>query len=959
MKNVSSGASVLVVDDNPVNRQLISTLLKYQGHAIYEAADGREALRLAEQVHPKLIISDIVMPTMDGFTFIRHLRLNPELKHIEVIFYTAHYHEREAEALAAQCQVARVLIKPCEPREILNAVDQLLNQHEPSASAAGDNQAFDRQHLELITNKLAQKANELQSANARLQDLTELNLQLASERDPHALLRKVCYGARQLSGASFALLAVYEKNQSEEIFVASSGIEEGTSLPPPPLPHLDGGPLGRVVATGTAWRARASPTEVSSILPPGYPLGSAYLAAPVSSLDHRYGWLCLIGKVGGEEFNGDDERVLSTLGAQVGRIYENGSLYHAIRMHATQLQLEIQERQRAADRIRHLNRVYAVLSGINGLIVRAGTHAELFTQACRLAVEDGDFRFAWIGSIRSGRNRLSPAAWAGDDFLANSLGAAFGSPEAQRFLDQAGQLTAPHVCNDLTIGDELVPYAEDMVAQGYRSFVALPLSFQERLLGCMLLASNEVHSFDAAEMRLLEELAGDISFAIDHIEKAERLDYLAYYDALTGLANRKLLIERLAQRVNVSHALDNQFAVVVIDPERFDSLLDTFGRNHADTLLKELGDRLAGAVGNVSAVARVGASQFAAILPFEGDANAVAQLFETQSRDWLGSTYRIGDEEITIAAQSGVSLYPHDASDPETLLENAEIALKRARATGERVVFFTPQISERIAERRSLEGRLRRALENNEFVLYYQSKVDFEERRLQGVEALIRWQSPELGLVPPVKFIPLMEENGMIVEVGAWALRAAALERGGWLAQGLKAPRIAVNVSTGQIRRADFVAVVTQAISPPAGDAFEEGFDAGIDIEVTESLLMESVEDSIGKLRAIRGLGVGIAIDDFGTGYSSLSYLTRLPIQSVKIDRSFTVSMLDDPSAMTLVSTMITLAHSLKLSVIAEGTETEEQAKILRLLRCDQMQGYLIDRPMPAEALVERLRRVD
>ncbi|HXP65583.1 MAG TPA: EAL domain-containing protein [Steroidobacteraceae bacterium] len=1078
----ASVATVLVVDDNATNRQLVSTLLKYQGHVIHEAADGLEALRVAELVNPSLVISDILMPTMDGFEFIRLLRSNPRLRNTEVIFYTAHYHEREAQALAEQCQVARVLTKPCEPADILNAVDQVLNRRGRVAPTNAGDEGFGRQHLELITNKLAQKADELHATNARLQDLTELNLQLASERDPHALLRKVCYGARQLLGATYAILTVYEKRHGTEVFVTVSGIEESTCPVLPPPPRADTGPLGRVFATGIAWRAHAPRGDASPVLPSNYPTAGAYLAVPISSLDHIYGWLCLVGKVGAEEFARDDERVLSILGAQVGRIYENGSLYHEIQLHAAHLQLEIEERERATSdllrseerfrqlaghihdvffvssldgdpiyvspayeriwgrpvdlkkrsawleavhpedlaelqekltsaaatpvdmeleyrvvrpdggiryvftryypvrdeqgnpyrvvgistdvterrhaekRIRHLNRVYAVLSGINGLIVRAETHAELFSESCRLAVEDGDFRFAWIGSYKSGNRRLTPAATSGDDFMANRLGAAFGSPQAQRFLEQAAKLETPYVCNDLTLGDELVPYVEDMAAQGYRSFAALPLAFQERTMGCMLLATNEVHSFDAAEMRLLEELAGDIAFAIDHIEKAEQLDYLAYYDALTGLANRKLLVERLSQRVNLSNASDNQFAVMVLDPERLDSLMDTFGRTHGDALLKELGNRLAGAVGNVSAVARIGSSQFAAIIPFAGDANVLAQLYDSLYRDWLGQPFRIGDDEIDIVAQSGVALFPHDASDPEALLQNAEAALKRARSTGERLIFFTPQISQRIAERRSLEARLRRALENREFVLYYQPKVDLEERKLQGVEALIRWKSPELGLVPPMKFIPLMEENGMIVEVGAWALRQAALEREAWLAMGLNAPRVAVNVSTVQLRRPDFVAVLTEAIAPQAGRAPGERGDAGIDIEVTESLLVEAVEETIGKLRAIRTLGVGIAIDDFGTGYSSLSYLTRLPVQSVKIDRSFTISMLDDPSAMTLVSTMITLAHALKLSVIAEGAETEEQAKILRLLRCDQMQGYLIDKPMPVEALIERLR---
>jgi EAL domain-containing protein (putative c-di-GMP-specific phosphodiesterase class I) len=247
-----------------------------------------------------------------------------------------------------------------------------------------------------------------------------------------------------------------------------------------------------------------------------------------------------------------------------------------------------------------------------------------------------------------------------------------------------------------------------------------------------------------------------------------------------------------------------------------------------------------------------------------------------------------------------------------------------------------------------METRLRHALENGEFVLHYQPKVDLETRKLEGLEALIRWQSPELGLVPPAKFIPLMEETGMIVEVGAWVLQQACSNRCLWLEQGLPAPRIAVNVSSVQLRQPDFLNVVRGALKRATRNAMIFGAaEAGMDIEVTETLFVEHVESNMEKLRAIRELGVGVAIDDFGTGYSSLGYLAKMPVDSLKIDRSFTAAMLDDPGVMTLVSTIITLAHALKLAVIAEGVETEEQAKILRLVRCDQMQGYLISKPLP------------
>jgi EAL domain-containing protein (putative c-di-GMP-specific phosphodiesterase class I) len=217
--------------------------------------------------------------------------------------------------------------------------------------------------------------------------------------------------------------------------------------------------------------------------------------------------------------------------------------------------------------------------------------------------------------------------------------------------------------------------------------------------------------------------------------------------------------------------------------------------------------------------------------------------------------------------------------------------------------------------------------------------VDLETRRLKGVEALIRWQSPELGLVPPIKFIPLLEETGLICEVGAWVLRRASLDRSRWLAMNVKAPRIAVNVSTMQLRREDFVEMISGVVK-------SAGSDHGLDIEVTESLVMDGASQNIEKLVTVRDLGIEIAVDDFGTGYSSLGYLVKLPVATLKIDRSFVSAMLDDPGVMTLVSTMISLAHSLRLTVVAEGVEQEEQARTLRLLRCDQMQGYLISKPL-------------
>jgi len=324
----------------------------------------------------------------------------------------------------------------------------------------------------------------------------------------------------------------------------------------------------------------------------------------------------------------------------------------------------------------------------------------------------------------------------------------------------------------------------------------------------------------------------------------------------------------------------------------------------------------------------------------------VAGLF----RACFGESYLVGNTELKVAAKAGIALFPNDGADAETLLGNAEAALRKAKQSGERHVFYTPDLTERTGVSLTLETKLRRALEKEEFVLHYQPKVEVETRRVIGMEALIRWQSPELGLVPPGKFIPLMEETGMILDVGTWALKRASLDHRRWTEMNLRPPRVAVNVSAIQLRQKDFVEAVEQAI-------MEGVAPTGIDLEITESLVMEDIEGNIDKLRAVRGLSVGLAIDDFGTGYSSLSYLAKLPVQTLKIDRSFVITMLNEPDTMTLVQTIISLAHSLRLKVVAEGVDAEEQAKVLRLLRCDQMQGYLFSKPVPFDVLTTLLRQ--
>ena len=329
----------------------------------------------------------------------------------------------------------------------------------------------------------------------------------------------------------------------------------------------------------------------------------------------------------------------------------------------------------------------------------------------------------------------------------------------------------------------------------------------------------------------------------------------------------------------------------------------------------------------------------------------MARLLEKTMEAFLEHPFRLNDAVFRIAAKVGVALFPDDGADADTLFRNAEAALKKAKASGERYLFYTQKMTEAVAGKLTLENQLRQALDNEEFVLHYQPKVNLASGKLTSAEALIRWNDPRTGLVPPGRFIPILEETGLIYDVGRWALRQAIADYLRWRAAGLPAVRIAVNVSPLQLRNRGFIAEIEQAIGIDAHAA------AGLELEITESLIMEDVKHSIASLQAIRAMGVSIAIDDFGTGFSSLSYLAKLPVDTLKIDRSFVIDMTAGPEGLALVSTIINLAHSLKLKVVAEGVETEEQSRLLRLLNCDEMQGFLFSKPVPGEIFETTLPR--
>ncbi len=613
---------------------------------------------------------------------------------------------------------------------------------------------------------------------------------------------------------------------------------------------------------------------------------------------------------------------------------------------------DISERKEREAKISQLSRVRAVLSGINALIVRARSREELFEGVCRIAVEDGGFLLAVIGV--AAEDHVQPVAVYGadDGYVAQNLHMSLSAamPEGRGPTATALREGRACACNDIATDPDMAPWREAALRRGYRSSVCLPLLVNMQLAGCISLYAAEPGVFDEEEMKLLSELAGDISHSLDFIARDEQLDYLAYYDPLTRLANRKLFVQRLEQFLDIARQNRSVVALAKLDPSRFSAINDTAGHAAGDTVLKLLADRIVAFTDAPSHVARVDGASFAVIFPDLKQASELTH--ERLHLLWtsLGRPIPVGGEELRIAGRAGIALFPDDAEDADGLLRNAEAALTMAKSTNQDVVFYTREMGAAVSEKLSLVSKLRRALERQEFVLHYQPKVALTTGAICGAEALIRWNSPELGLVPPGRFIPFLEETGMILRVGHWALQQAAADYRLWEAQGLRAPRVAVNLSPMQLRRSDFVEALRAAICEAEGKA------PGIDLEITESMLMTDIDRNVEKLRAARELGVSIAIDDFGTGYSSLAYLNKLPINSVKIDRSFIVQMADSADTMNIVSTIISLAHSMKLKVVAEGVDSQEQLKFLRLLRCDEMQGFLFSKGLPAEEFAQLLR---
>ena len=494
----------------------------------------------------------------------------------------------------------------------------------------------------------------------------------------------------------------------------------------------------------------------------------------------------------------------------------------------------------------------------------------------------------------------------------------------------------------------------DLAARyGLRSCWSTPIMSQKgTVLGVFAMYSATVREPAEAETRLIETATRIAGIAIERKMAEERVNFLAHHDALTGLPNRVLLVDRLTQATLHARRDDRCVTVVYADLDNFKLVNDSLGHDAGDALLKTVADRMMKGVRATDSVVRLGGDEFVILLADQPNSGDVVSTTIEKIRADIAETILIAGQSLQVTCSMGIATFPHDGEDAETLLRNADTAMYQAKALGrDNFQFFTASMNTKVHERLALREEMRVGLARSEFHLLYQPQVDLRSGRVFAVEALVRWQHPTLGLIPPAKFIPRAEESGLIVPLGDWVLHEACRQNRAWQDAGVLPVNICVNVSARQFRDKTWISRVAHALT-------ETGLEPKyLELELTESLLMHDVGQAIATMKELQALGVQFAIDDFGTGYSSLSALKNFPVARLKIDQSFVRGLPYDAEDRGIAAAVISLGQKLNMRVIAEGVETDEQLAFLRDNQCDEMQGYHFSMPIAPDAVEGLLGR--
>ena len=891
-------ATILIVDDRPSNRAYLLALLGFTEHRLLEADDGARALELVREQRPDLIITDILMPKMDGYEFVQRLRADRELAATRVIFYSAVYAERETLAMARSCGVERVLSKPSDADAIMEAVNAELGQSAAAPAAAPAPVAAPPLPAAPPEPAPAAPPPADGPLAARLAALEDMCLHLVGEREVDGLAAIFLQAAGRILGADQLALCLYESDERSVRHLSAHGLDAALLAP-----HAAGELRlpGALAQARTPLRLVESDTLLAT-LPAGHPRCGAFLGLAVRDLRHLHGWMYFVRAPGAAPFGVEDERWAAALGAHLAVAYENLNLYGVVQRHAAQLQLEATARARADAALREsehrLELARQVFDSTRESITMTDSCANIVAVNPAFEQITGYTEAEVMGMnprlLRSGRHDAGfyRAMWAS--------------------LQQHGQWRG-EIWNRRKNGEV---YPERISISAVRD--------EHGALTAYVSVSTDMSALKAAH---------------------NQLDFLSNHDALTQLPNRSLFHDRLQQSIAAARRNGRQLALLLVNVDRLSRINDSLGHAAGDALLREVAKRAKEIAGPLDTVARLSGDEFVLLLTGCDDTEDI--IFSARRLiEAIAQPHSVGGHDVVVTGSIGISVFPRDGDAPGDLLKAADAALAHQKDAGRNGFrFFKGEMNAQALRWLALETRLRRAIGRAELALHFQPQVATADGRLLGMEALLRWHSPELGRISPADFIPLAEDTGLILPIGDWVIRQACLQNKAWQDAGLARVPVAVNVSAHQFKAGTVPAVVRAALA-------ESGLEPRyLEVELTESVMLGDTTAAESQLAELRAMGVSLSLDDFGTGYSSLGYLSRFSLDKLKIDQAFVRNITTDPRSAAIAQATLALAEGLSLRVVAEGVETLAQRDFLGRIGCEVLQGYLYSPPLPAREM--------
>lgn len=909
--------TVLVVDDREENRYLLRMVLEANGYRVMDAANGQEALDAAGATMPDIVVSDLLMPVVDGYTLLRRWKADERLKQVPFVVYTATYTQQRDEQLAMQIGADAFVVKPVEPARMLEILAEILSRSAARTPVTAASPASEQESLklysEVLVNKLEQKCEDLEQRAARLliserqarnlsslyTMLSETNRAIIQTMDPDNVCREVCRIAVQRGGFAFAWIGMVDPATGKVIPVASAGVAGGWIQDAGPFGTREEprAPVEFALRAGGAWFSNDLPADkrVAGLWPlfKAHDLRSAY-ARPLRIDGEMVGAMAI--------YDSDPGRFEPML-LELLEEMTNDLSFALQKSRDDALRREMEAQLRMREKSCRLNS-QAVASSANGVMITVNTGS-------------GNP----ITYVNPAFERIT--GFTADEVLGRD----------PRFLlwndrDQMG--------------------IHDMVSALREQREARVLLRNYRKDGTLFwneLSLAPVREPDGS----VSHYVGILNDLTERVRYEQQLEKQANEDALTGLASRNLLRDRTQQAIAFAAHEGRSVALLFIDIDDIKRINDSLGHAVGDEVLRALARRISACLGDRDTPGRLGGDEFLVLL---ADLASPAELaaIAGKIRQAIAAPMEVLGREIHVTASIGGSMYPQDGRDYESLLRNADAAMYVAKEAGRnRFSYYASGMNEAALRKLDLEGRLRHALQRDELLLYFQPLIDSVTGRCCAVEALVRWQPPGEALVSPADFIPLAEETGLIVPIGEWVLREACRQCAAWWADGHEV-RIAVNLAARQFRDSCLVDIVAGALAD-SGLAPDQ-----LKLEITEGTVMQDVAVAARILAELKALGVGVSVDDFGTGYSSLAYLRRFPIDQLKIDRSFVQDVDQHPDSAAIVEGIVRLAQSLRLQAVAEGVETVGQRDFLVAAGCDLLQGYLYSPPLDAKAMGEFLR---